>query len=89
MGQIVGKRHRYNTRGLTRDFNRILKMVFKGAAKEAIRKDPMKTLYRRKVANGIRPEMAVLSIARRLAAITLVLWKRGEKFDVAKLISAN
>jgi hypothetical protein len=62
-------------------------MVFKGAAKEAIRTDPMKTLYRKKVANGIRPEMALLSIARRLAAITLVLWKRGEKFDVAKLIS--
>jgi transposase len=85
-GRIVRKQ-RQNTRGLTRDYNRILKMVFKGAAKEAIRKDPMKTLYRMKVAKGIRPEMAVLSIARRLAAITLVLWKRGEKFDVAKLIS--
>jgi transposase len=85
--RIMRKQHRYNTRGLTRDFNRILKMVFKGAAKEAIRTDPMKTLFRIKVAKGMRPEMAVLAIARRLAAITLVLWKRGEKFDVAKLIS--
>lgn len=87
MDRIVRKQHRYNTRGLTRDFNRILKMVFKGAAKQAIRTDPIKTLYRMKIAKGIRPEMALLSIARRLAAITLVLWKRGEKFDVAKLIS--
>jgi len=85
--QIVGRQHRYSTRGLTRDYNRILKMIFKGAAKEAIRVDPMKTLYRIKVAKGIRPEMAHLSIARRLAAITLILWKRGECFDVAKLLS--
>jgi transposase len=87
LDQIVRKQHRYNTRGLTQDYNRILKMVFKGAAKEAIRRDPIRTLYRIKVAKGIRPEMALLSIARRLAAIALVLWKRGEKFDVAKLIS--
>lgn len=87
MDQIVRRQHRHYTRGLTRDYNRILKMVFKGAAKEAIRTDPMKTLYRIKLASGMRPEMALLSIARRLAAITLVLWKRGEKFDVAKLIS--
>jgi hypothetical protein len=66
-GRIVRKRHKHNTRGLTRDYNRILKMVFKGAAKEAIRKDPVKILYRVKVAKGIRPEMAMLSIARRLA----------------------
>lgn len=88
-GRIVRKQHRHNTRGLTRDFNRILKMVFKGAATEAIRKDPIKTLYQMKVAKGMRPEMALLSIARRLAAITLILWKRGEKFDVAKLISSK
>ena len=85
--RIVRRQHRHSTRGLTRDFNRILKMVFKGAAKEAIRMDPMKTIYRMKVTSGIRPEMALLSIARRIAAITLILWKRGERFDIAKLIS--
>lgn len=88
-GRIFRKQHKHATRGLTRDYNRILKMVFKSAAVEAIRKDPMKTLYRRKIAKGIRPEMAILSIARKLAAITLVLWKRGEKFNTAKLISSN
>ena len=87
--RIIRKRHKHNTRGLTRNYNRILKMVFKGAAKEAIRKEPMKTLYRLKVAKGMRPEMALLSIARRLATMTLVLWKRGERFDVAKLISSK
>jgi transposase len=88
-GQIFRIQHKHATRGLTRDYNRILKMVFKSAAVEAIRKDPMKTLYRKKIANGIRPEMAILSIARKLATITLVLWKRGEKFSIAKMISSN
>jgi len=87
--QIIRKQHKHSTRGLTPDYNRILKMVFKGAATEAIRKDPMETFYRIKLAKGIRPEMAVLSIARKLAAIALILWKRGEKFNTAKLISSN
>ena len=88
-GRIMRKQHKHSTRGLTRDYNRILKMVFKGAAIEAIRKDPIKTLYQKKISKGIRPEMATLSIARKLAAITLVLWKRGETFNTAKMISFN
>ncbi len=87
--RIVRKQHKHATRGLTRDYNRILKMVFKSAAVEAIRKEPMKTSYRIKIAKGIRPEMAILSIARKLATITLVIWKRGEKFNTAKMISSN
>jgi transposase len=88
-GRIFRRQHNHATRGLTRDYNRILKMVFKSAAVEAIRKDPMKTIYQKKIAKGIRPEMAILSIARKLAAITLVLWKRGETFNTAKMISSN
>jgi transposase len=88
-GQIFRKQHKHATRGLTRDYNRILKMVFKSAAVEAIRKDPIKALYVQKISKGIRPEMATLSIARKLATITLVLWKRGEKFSTAKMISLN
>jgi len=86
--QIIRKQRQHGTRGLTRDFNRILKGVFKSAAKEAIRRDPLiGAIYRKKIATGIRPEMALLSIARRLATIVLVLWKRGEQFNSAKLIS--
>jgi transposase len=88
-GRIFRKQHKHATRGLTRDYNRILKMVFKSAAVEAIRKDPIKALYLQKISKGIRPEMATLSIARKLATITLVLWKRGEKFSTAKMISLN
>jgi transposase len=88
-GRAIRKQQKHNTRGLTRNYNRILKFVFKGAANEAIRKDPVKTLYRRKIEKGMRPELALLSIARRLATITLILWKRGEPFNTAKMISHN
>jgi transposase len=87
-GRITRKHHKYSTRGLTVDYNRILKFVFKGAATEAIRRDPIKTIYQRMIAKGIRSEMAKLTIARKLATILLVLWKRGEQFNIAKLISA-
>lgn len=85
--RIVRKKRRNTTRGLTRDYNRTLKLVFKSAAQEAIRKDPMKIFYWQKIKSGMRPELAILSIARKLAAITLTIWKRGELFDVAKMIS--
>jgi hypothetical protein len=88
-GVIRRKKRTANTRGLTRDFNRILKAVYKGAAKEAIRQEPFRSIFRMKIAKGIRAEMALLTIARRLATISLVLWKRGESFNIAKLISLN
>jgi transposase len=87
--RVIRNQQKKNTRGLTRNYNRILKFVFKGAANEAIRKDPVKTLYRRKIEKGMRPELALLSIARKLATITLILWKRGEPFSTAKMISHN
>jgi len=33
------------------------------------------------VAQGMDPSLARLTIARQLAAITLAVWKRGEKFN--------
>jgi len=33
------------------------------------------------LAKGMKPEMARLTLARKIAAITLTLWKRGERFD--------
>jgi hypothetical protein len=34
---------------------------------------------------GVRPEMARLTIARKLAAVTLCVWKSGEEFNEKKL----
>lgn len=70
-------------RGLSRYFNRTLKTAFKGAAVSAIH-GPFKAAYDARLAAGMRPELARLTIARRLAAICLTLWKREEPYDVAK-----
>jgi hypothetical protein len=37
------------------------------------------------LAKGIEPSMAPLTLARKIAAITLTLWKKGEGFDAEKL----
>jgi transposase len=81
LGKAQRIRRQTDTRGLTRDFNHLAKYVFKGAASEAIRKEPFKTFYRIRIEKGIAPEMARLTVARKIAGIVLILWKRGELFD--------
>jgi len=74
------------TRGLTRSHNRTLKYVFKSAALTASRCGAFKAWYAELVERGLRPELARVTIARRIAAITLAVWKSGEAFDAEKLI---
>jgi transposase len=74
------------TRGLKREHNRTVKSVFKGAALTASRCEPFRTSYAELIARGLRPELARVTIARRIAALTLSVWKRGETFDECKLI---
>lgn len=73
------------TRGLNREYNRRLKRVFKSAALEALKEESIKKIYTRLTAKGIRSEMAMLTVARKLAAVTLAMWKSGEDFDDQKL----
>ncbi len=37
------------------------------------------------VFKGMEPPMARLTLARKIAAIALKIWKKGERFDPAKL----
>jgi hypothetical protein len=37
------------------------------------------------LAKGMRPSMARLTVARKMAAIVLSMWKKGESFDPALL----
>jgi transposase len=73
------------TRGLNRDFNHRLKQVFKSAALEGTHREPVRSYYQGLVARGLRPEMARLTLARKLIALTLSLWKKGEAFDGLRL----
>ncbi len=42
--------------------------------------------YRRRLAAGMRSEMAKLALARKVAAVVLITWKKGEPFDPDRLI---
>jgi ketol-acid reductoisomerase len=37
------------------------------------------------VEKGMRPTMARLTLARKMAAITLTIWKKGVEFDAKQL----
>ena len=74
------------TRGLNRNHNRVLKNVFKGAATAATAwPGPLQDLYHGMIACGMREELARVTLTRKLAAIVLRMWKKGERFDPTKL----
>jgi transposase len=74
------------TRGLNHNHNRRLKRIFKSAALVGSSKAPFKSYYERLIERGLAPELAKVTLARKIAAITLTLWKRGEDFDRQKLV---
>ena len=81
-GQVCRSRKTVATRGLNRTHNHVLKEVFKSAATEAIQRDPVfKLCYFRLTQRGVSPEMARLTLTRKLAALTLSLWKKGARYD--------
>lgn len=85
-GQVVRRRRPPLTRGLNRNHNRVLKDVFKGAATAATaRPGPLQDFYHSVIARGTRAELARLTLTRKLAALTLRLWKKGERYDPTKL----
>jgi transposase len=73
------------TRGLNRNFNRVLKTIFKGAAASASVAGPFQEAYAQRVGSGMDESLARVVVARKLAATTLSLWKRGECFTPAKM----
>jgi len=85
-GAPVRRRRAPMTRGLNQNHNRVLKDVFKGAATAATaRPGPLQDFYHRVIARGTREELARLTLTRKLAALTLRLWKTGERYDPTKL----
>ena len=89
--EVVGGKFRRSkkpigTRGLNRNYNRDLKYVFKSAALHASSREPFKPYYDRLIANKMKPELARVTLARKMAAITLAIWKKGEGFDADRLI---
>jgi transposase len=85
-GQVVRRRRAALTRGLNRNHNRVLKSVFKGAALAAsVRAGELQDWYQGLLEGGMRKELARVTLARKLAAIALHVWKKGERYDPTKL----
>ena len=85
-GELQRSKKQISIRGLNRNHNHDLKNLFKSAATIAAAKPgPLQEFYDALVAKGIKPEMARLTLARKIAAITLVVWKRGVSFDAEHL----
>jgi transposase len=85
-GKLQRNRERITVRGLNDNHNKDLKNLFKSAAILAsTRPGPLHDFYGALVAKGMRPTMARLTLARKMAAITLTMWKKGVSFDPNQL----
>ena len=85
-GELQRSKKPISIRGLNRNHNHDLKNLFKSAATLAAAKaGPFQEFYQALVAKGIKPEMARLTLARKIAAITLLVWKKGVRFDAQHL----
>jgi transposase len=85
-GKAQRNRERITVRGLNDNHNKDLKNLFKSAAISAsTRPGPLRDFYSARVETGMRPTMARLTLARKIASITLTMWKKGASFDPQQL----
>jgi transposase len=85
-GKLQRNRERITVRGLNDNHNKDLKSLFKSAAISAsTRPGPVRDFYVARVEKGMRPTMARLTLARKIATITLTMWKKGVGFHPQNL----
>jgi len=78
-GELKRAKKPASIRGLNRHHNHDLKNVFQECCNGSLRqgRSVSRSFYAALVARGIRPEMARLTLARKIAAIALIIWKKG------------
>jgi len=84
-GRVVRRNKPVATRGLNPNCNRRLKSVFISAATAGGVSHPWQPYLDNLERKGIRADMARLTLARKIAALALAIWKKGEAFDPKKL----
>jgi transposase len=85
-GQVLRSKKPQQLRGLNQNHNHEMKEIFKSTATRAsCGTGPFHDFYAALLAKGMKPEMARLTLARKIAAITLTLWKKEERFDAEQL----
>ena len=88
-GRVVRRNKPVQTRGLNSNCNRRLKSVFISAATAGGVSHPWQTYLDNLKEKGMKSDMARLTLARKIAALTLAIWKKGESFDPKKLNWTN
>jgi transposase len=86
-GQFSRRRGHELAVGLNRNRNPVLKEAFVGAAQQIISRmhaHPLNKSYRERLERGMSPSNARLTLARKIAAIVLAVWKRQEVYDPTK-----
>ncbi len=79
-GQLRRSKKIISIRGLNKDHNHDLKGLFKGVATMAsVRPGAFQNFYLALLAKGMKLTMARLTLARKIAAITLTLWKKRRR----------
>ena len=85
-GQLQHGKKAPALRGLNENHNHDLKGLFKSAATQvSAGKDPLGEFYENLLSKGMKPAMARLTLARKIAAIVLTVWKKGARFDPEQL----
>jgi hypothetical protein len=85
-GQLRPSQRLPALRGLNHNHSHDLKNVFKSAATQATHsRSALGDLYQNLLAKGVKPAMARLTLARKIAAIVLTIWKKGGRFDPGQL----
>ena len=85
-GELQRAKKPQQIRGLNRNHNHEMKDIFKGAAiRASCGVGPLRDFYVALQEKGMKPEMARLTLARKIAAIALTLWKKEEGFDAEHL----
>ena len=85
-GQMRRCQKAVTLRGLNQNHNHDLKWIFKSASvKASSSAGPLHEFYQSLLAQGRKPALARLTLARKIAAITLVVWKKGARFDAQHL----
>jgi transposase len=81
-GQLQRSKKPQQIRGLNQNHNHAMKQIFKSIALSAsLCAGPFQHFYEGLLAKGMKPELARLTLARKIAAVTLTLWKKGARFD--------
>jgi transposase len=80
-GHVVRRARALHPRGLNRNHRPGLKEIFKSAALTAIRQPgPFKDYYDPRAQQGVDPALLRVTVARKLAALTWSLWKKGGSY---------